>query len=63
MFCFLIIFQLVLRITLLLLIFLIVEEMDANIKIKEIKKSNYRLQFLNSEKKLSFLRMEKYESS
>jgi len=62
-FCFLIIFQLVLRITLLLLIFLIVEEMDANIKIKEIKKSNYRLQFLNSEKKLSFLRMEKYESS
>ena len=63
MFCFLIIFQLVLCITLLLLIFLIVEEMDANIKIKEIKKSNNRLQFLNSEKKLSFLRMEKYESS
>jgi len=62
-FCFLIIFQLVLCITLLLLIFLIVEEMDANIKIKEIKKSNNRLQFLNSEKKLSFLRMEKYESS
>ena len=63
MFCFLIIFQLVLRITLLLLIFSIVEEMDANIKIKEIKKSNYRFQFLNSEKKLSFLRMEKYENS
>ena len=37
--------------------------MDVNIKIKEIKKSNYRLQFLNSKKKLSFLRMEKYESS